>query len=83
MNHANGMADSCVQYYDFKPPKDWLHNLFFIYLVEENILPHSGCGINIKLGINNRDLIWAEQEQDASRLLYVVASINKKECIHT
>lgn len=38
MNHANGMADSCVQYYDFKPPKDWLHNLVFIYLVEENIL---------------------------------------------
>lgn len=44
MNHANGMADSCVQYYDFKAPKDWLHNLFFIYLVEENILPRSAVG---------------------------------------
>lgn len=22
MNHANGSADSCVQYYDFKPFKD-------------------------------------------------------------
>lgn len=44
MNHANGMADSCVQYYDFKPPKDWLHNLFFIYSVEENILPCSAVG---------------------------------------
>lgn len=21
MNHANGTADSCVQYYDFKAPK--------------------------------------------------------------
>lgn len=41
MNHANGMADSCVQYYDFNLPKDWLHYLFFMYLVKENVLVRS------------------------------------------
>lgn len=44
MNHANGMADSCVQYYDFNLPKDWLHYLFFMYLVKENVLVRSPAG---------------------------------------
>lgn len=38
MNHANGSVDSCVQYYDFKPFRDWLHKFFFIYLEEKKYI---------------------------------------------